>query len=80
MAAFLLFALVSLARRSPFFLRNGFYLMTAWYAAERFWLEFLKPYGAVFGPFNIFHLLCAALFAYSIRMIARNWHGHELPA
>lgn len=72
MAGFLVFALAALARRSPFFLANGFYLMVGFYAAQRFAWEFLKPYAPVLGPFNLFHLTCLALFAYAAVMLARR--------
>ena len=72
MAAFLLFAVVMLARRSPFFYRNGFYLMVGTYAFQRFWWEFLKPYATPIGPFNTFHFLCAGLMAYALVMLLRN--------
>ena len=67
-----LFAVVMLARRSPFFYRNGFYLMVGAYAFQRFWWEFLKPYATPFGPFNTFHFLCAGLMAYALVMLLRN--------
>jgi phosphatidylglycerol---prolipoprotein diacylglyceryl transferase len=70
MAAFLALALVALARRTPFFMENGFYLLVVVYAAQRFVWEFLKPYATVFGPFNLFHLVCLALVAYGLVMIA----------
>ena len=69
MAAFLVFALAMLARRDEFFLKNGFYLMVLWYAAQRFCWEFLKPYAPVFGPLNLFHLICLGLIAYALAMI-----------
>lgn len=72
MLAFLLVALVLIARRNAFFMRNGFYLLVLVYAAQRFLWEFLKPYGAVVGPFNLFHLICAGLVIYSIIMMARG--------
>ena len=72
MAAFLAYALVSFRRRDAFFLRNGFYLVVAFYAGQRFLWEFLKPYGAVVGPLNIFHLLCLALLGYAAIMIGRG--------
>ena len=65
MAGFLAFALAMLARRNPFFLRNGFYLMVLFYAAQRFIWEFLKPYAPLCGPFNLFHFICAGLVCYS---------------
>ncbi|MFM7245642.1 MAG: prolipoprotein diacylglyceryl transferase [Planctomycetaceae bacterium] len=71
MAAFLVYALALLARRDPFFLRNGFYLMVLWYAAQRFCWEFFKPYAPVLGPLNLFHLICLGLIAYTLSMITK---------
>ncbi len=76
MAAFLAGALVAFAVREPFFMRNGFYLLVGFYAAQRFVWEFLKPYGTVVGPLNVFHLLCLAVVAYAVAMIA-GAHRHE---
>ena len=72
MAPFLVVALVLLARRSPVFLRHGFYLLVGYYALQRFLWEFLKPYGAAFGPFNLFHFLCAGLVIYSLVAMGQN--------
>ncbi len=74
MLLFLLAALWLLAKRNPWFLRNGFYALVLFYAAQRFGWEFLKPYAAVVGPFNLFHLVCAALCAYAAAMMGR---AHE---
>lgn len=74
MALFLAYALTALARRDPFFHRNGFYLMARFYAVERFGLEFLKPYAPLLGPFNLFHLATTALLAYALTMIFRKSH------
>ncbi len=71
MAAFLIVALVLIGRRNPFFMRSGFYLLVLFYAGQRFLWEFLKPYGALLGPFNLFHFLCAGLVIYSLVMMAR---------
>jgi prolipoprotein diacylglyceryltransferase len=70
MATFLAFAVWAFAARRPFFMRTGFYLLVAVYAGQRFVWEFLKPYGTVIGPFNVFHLACLALVAYALAMIA----------
>lgn len=75
MALFLAVMLWALARRSPVFLRHGFYFTVLWYAAQRFVWEFLKPYGPVIGPFNIFHLTAGALILYAAAMIARGEHA-----
>ncbi|HTK80334.1 MAG TPA: prolipoprotein diacylglyceryl transferase family protein [Rhizomicrobium sp.] len=69
MLAFLAFWLRSLSAGYLPIIRNGFYLFVAWYALQRFAWEFLKPYPPIVGPFNIFHLICIALFAYSLFMM-----------
>ena len=73
MAAFLLTTLVLIGSRNRFFMRNGFYLMVLFYAGQRFVWEFLKPYGAVAGPFNLFHFICLALVVYSLAIMGRNY-------
>jgi phosphatidylglycerol:prolipoprotein diacylglycerol transferase len=72
MAAFLVTALVMLARRDAFFMKNGFYLMVLWYAAQRFCWEFLKPYAPALGPLNLFHLICLGLMGYALVMLRSN--------
>jgi prolipoprotein diacylglyceryltransferase len=69
MAAFLVFAFTMLARRDPWFMRNGFYAFVLWYATTRFLWEFMKPYAAMVGPLNVFHLTCLALIAYALSMM-----------
>ena len=51
-------------------MRHGFYLLVLVYAGQRFIWEFLKPYGALLGPFNLFHFICAGLMIYSLAMMA----------
>jgi phosphatidylglycerol:prolipoprotein diacylglycerol transferase len=72
MLVFLIFALISLAKRTPVFMKNGFYLLVGFYGFQRFVWEFFKPYGTIVGPFNIFHLVCFALMAYAFTMSMRN--------
>ena len=72
MAAFLVYALVMLARRDAFFLRSGFYLMVLWYGAQRFCWEFFKPYAPVAGPLNLFHIICLGLIGYAVWMLRRH--------
>lgn len=72
MALFLAAFLWALWRRVPFVMANGFYLMVGWYAAQRFLWEFLKPYGAVAGPLNLFQFLCLGLMLYAFTMIRRS--------
>src|SRR5262249_2628692 len=45
--------------------RTGFYFFVGGYAAQRFLWEFIKPYGTVIGPFNLFHLICLGLLGYA---------------
>src|SRR6266481_6466441 len=70
MAAFAIFYLIAVRRRDAFVIENGFYLAVGWYGAQRFAWEFIKPYGAVLGPFTLFHLLSAAVLVYAAAMIA----------
>ena len=77
MLLFLGFYLNGLRMKSEFIRAQGFYLFVGWYAVQRFAWEFLKPYPAVLGPFNVFHLICIALLLYSVFMMRQN---HELRA
>lgn len=72
MLTFLCVFLRAAALRSEMVLRHGFYLFVAWYAAQRFLWEFLKPYPAILGQLNLFHLIAIALLVYSIIMMVRN--------
>ncbi len=74
MAAFLALALICFQRRTPVFMRHGFYLLAGFYGAQRFVWEFLKPYATVAGPLNIFHILCLALILYAGTMIRKAAH------
>ena len=71
MAVFLVLALIALARRSPVFIANGFYLMVGFYALQRFGWEFLKPYAPVAGPFNLFQMTAVCLIFYAGVMMHR---------
>jgi prolipoprotein diacylglyceryltransferase len=73
MLVFLISWMQALFRRESVVIRNGFYLFVAWYALQRFAWEFLKPYPPVIGPFNLFHLICLVLFAYSLFMMRRSY-------
>ena len=66
MAIFFAAFLWLLRRRGEAMRRTGFYLFVAVYAVQRFFWEFLKPYGTVIGPFNLFHLLSLALVVYAV--------------
>jgi prolipoprotein diacylglyceryltransferase len=45
--------------------RAGFHFFIGIYAAQRFLWEFIKPYGTLIGPFNLFHLICVGLIGYA---------------
>lgn len=45
---------------------HAFHAMVIVYAAQRFAWEFLKPYPAVLGPLNVFHLLMLGLVVYGL--------------
>ena len=66
------FIKISLRRGTEPVLRTGFYLFVGIYAAQRFLWEFLKPYGTVIGPFNLFHLISIALIAYALIFARRE--------
>ena len=76
MAAFLVAFLVLLQRRDETIRRTGFYLFVGLYALQRFGWEFLKPYGTVFGPLNVFHLLSLGLIAYAVVFAVREMSRH----
>src|SRR5204863_5772153 len=57
MAAFAIFYWLAVRQRIDFVIVNGFYLALAYYGLQRFVWEFLKPYGPLFGPLTLFHLL-----------------------
>jgi phosphatidylglycerol:prolipoprotein diacylglycerol transferase len=65
----LLVLLLGFYRRSAFVLGNAFYLSVGWYGLQRFGWEFLKPYGPIVGPFNVFHALSFALVVYALWML-----------
>lgn len=69
MGVFFIACLVLMRLNLTFFQKYGFYLMCVCYGGQRFLWEFLKPYGTVVGPFNLFHLLCAALIGYGLCMM-----------
>jgi prolipoprotein diacylglyceryltransferase len=70
MAAFAVFYVVRLRRNDRFVIENGFYLAVGYYGLQRFLWEFIKPYGALIGPFTLFHVLSLLIFLYAVVMIA----------
>ncbi len=59
---------------------HGFHVFVLAYAAQRFCWEFLKPYPAVIGPFNVFHLLLSGLALYALVWIVRGAARPDDPA
>jgi hypothetical protein len=72
MAGFLAVFLLALGFRRPWAATTGFYVMAGWYGAQRFGWEFLKPYPAVFGPLNVFQLICLGLMIYAVTFSFRD--------
>ena len=72
MAAFAVFFFWLLRRRPHIATAGGFYLFAGFYGAQRFAWEFLKPYPAIAGPFNVFHLAAGALVLYAVVMLLRG--------
>lgn len=58
-------------------LREGFYWFVLIYGGQRFAWEFLKPYGTLFGPFNLFHFVSAALVGYAVLMLRGVRHAGQ---
>jgi phosphatidylglycerol:prolipoprotein diacylglycerol transferase len=56
---------------------HAFHAMIIFYASQRFLWEWLKPYPAVLGPLNIFHILMVGLVAYGLFWWRRS-RGAEL--
>jgi phosphatidylglycerol:prolipoprotein diacylglycerol transferase len=77
MLGFLVCFIWQLSRRTSLVLRSGFHLLVGFYAVQRFCWEFLKPYPKVLGPFDMFHFLMLALFAYSLWMLWGERRRHE---
>jgi prolipoprotein diacylglyceryltransferase len=71
MAVFALVFWRMLHGQRGFCLRYGFYLFVIVYAGQRFLVEWLKPYPALLGPFNLFQVMCLLLIAYGAAMSFR---------
>jgi phosphatidylglycerol---prolipoprotein diacylglyceryl transferase len=69
MAGFAFAYVVAVVRRNSFIIDNGFYLVLAFYGAQRFIWEFLKPYAGLIGPLTLFHLLSFAILLYAAVML-----------
>jgi len=64
MAAFALVYVTAKFRNKPWAHDRAFHALIIFYAAQRFIWEFVKPYPAVAGPLNVFHLLLLGLGVY----------------
>lgn len=72
MAAFVIVFVLGVRVRARWAVAHGFYWLAIVYGAQRFVWEFLKPYPALVGPFNHFHLMCVGLVIYGVVMIGRS--------
>jgi prolipoprotein diacylglyceryltransferase len=72
MAAFLAVYLRARLDNAAWARDHGFHAMIIFYACQRFVWEFLKPYPAVVGPLNAFHILMLGLVAYGL-----FWWGRD---
>jgi prolipoprotein diacylglyceryltransferase len=64
MVLFLAAYVWGLGRRAPWAMRRGFYVFVAWYGAQRFIWEFIKPYPRLIGGLDLFQLIALGLVAY----------------
>jgi phosphatidylglycerol---prolipoprotein diacylglyceryl transferase len=79
MAAFLALYVHARLNNARWAREHAFHGMIIFYAAQRFLWEFLKPYPAVLGPLNVFHLLMLGLIAYGLFWWRRS-RGSKLRA
>ena len=77
MLAFLLVVLIQYPKHRTFWQTQGFYIFVLFYAGQRLIWEFLKPYSAVFYPFNLFQLLCLGLLGYAAFMLGTTRKPHD---
>jgi len=77
MLAFTIAYLKARLRGAAWVRDHAFHAMIIFYACQRFLWEFLKPYPAVLGPLNLFHLLVLGLIAYGFTWWRRD-AGDEL--
>jgi len=80
MAAFTTVYLRARVRGDRWARDHAFHAMIIFYAAQRFGWEFFKPYPAVLGPLNVFHLLMLGLIAYGLFWWRRDRAGELSPA
>lgn len=72
MLLFLVFFYQSYSNHSDFWQRSGFYVFIQFYAIQRFFIEFLKPYPELLAGLNLFQWLCLLLMLYGGMMLWRS--------
>ncbi|WP_428241459.1 prolipoprotein diacylglyceryl transferase family protein [Gynuella sp.] len=77
MLMLLLFVVLMLKVRSQLIIHYGYYMCVGFYGGQRFLWEFLKPYAAVLGNLNLFHIVCLLLIIYSVIMSLRVRNGYR---
>lgn len=77
MALFALVYALALHRGARWTQTGAFHWLILVYASQRFLWEFLKPYPALIGPFNLFHLLCLGMIIYGTVWILRARRAHH---
>lgn len=75
MALFLSIYGAARVQSKPWAIRHGFHAFIIYYAVQRFFWEFLKPYHRVVGPLNLFHFLCLGMIIYGIVWWRRSERG-----
>jgi prolipoprotein diacylglyceryltransferase len=58
----------------------SFYVFIAYYAAQRFLIEFTKPYGEIFAGLDLFQIGAILLFGYALHMLLRRRGVHAARA
>jgi hypothetical protein len=66
MALFIAVYVVARRRGASWTSVHAFHAFVIWYGAQRFCWEFLKPYPALAGPFNLFHFISGGLILYGV--------------
>ncbi|AJQ93006.1 prolipoprotein diacylglyceryl transferase family protein [Gynuella sunshinyii] len=77
MLMLLMFVIFMLRVRQQFIVDYGYYLCVGFYGGQRFLWEFLKPYAALLGSLNLFHIICLLLMIYSIAMSLGVRNGYR---
>ncbi|HJT11439.1 MAG TPA: prolipoprotein diacylglyceryl transferase family protein [Dongiaceae bacterium] len=76
MAVFLAGFLIWFRRAPQAVAAIGFYVFIAYYAAQRFLIEFTKPYGELVAGLDLFQIGALLLFGYALTMIMRRRGSH----